>query len=53
MSVSGWFHSIVVAIEIDGLGLVAVTEVDAEQPGGVITHVVVVLDLQLLVWVRR
>jgi hypothetical protein len=45
MSVSGGFHSIVVAIEIDGLGLGAVTEVDAKQPGGVITHVVVVLNL--------
>jgi hypothetical protein len=50
MSVSGGFH-IVVAIEIDGLG--AVTEVDAEQPSYVIMHVVVVLDLQLFVRVRR
>jgi hypothetical protein len=53
MSVSGGSHSTVavVAIELDGLG--AVTEVDAEQAGCIITQVVVVLDFQLLVQVRR
>jgi hypothetical protein len=54
MSVSGRLHStivVVVTIELDGLG--AITEVDAEQPGCVITQVVIVLDFQLLVRVRR
>jgi len=43
MSVSGYLNS-TIAIDIDGL--VAVTEVDAEQTGYIITYVVVVLDFQ-------
>ena len=55
MSVSGDLNSTitVVAIEIDGLVAVTVTEIDAEQTGCVITQVVVILDFQLLVRVRR
>ena len=53
MSVSGDLNSTitVVAIEIDGL--VAVTEVDAEQTGCIITYVVVVLDFQQVIRVQR
>jgi hypothetical protein len=49
VSASGGSHStLIVAVDLDGLGLAAdvgVTEVDAEQAGCIIMHVVIVLSL--------
>jgi len=50
MSVSGGCHPTVVVagIEINRMGAITVTEIDAEQPGYILTDVVVVLHFQLL-----
>ena len=53
MSVSEYLNSTIVVVAIDIDGLVAVTEVDAEQTGCIITYVVVVLDFQQVIRVRR
>jgi len=53
MSVSGYINSTIVVVAIDIDGLVAVTEVDAEQTGCIITYVVVVLDFQQVIRVQR
>ena len=53
MSVSGYLNSTIIVVAIDIDGLVAVTEVDAEQTGCIITYVVVVLDFQQVIRVQR
>ena len=53
MSVSGYLNSTIVVVAIDIDGLVAVTEVDAEQTGCIIMYVVIILDFQQVIRVRR